>query len=220
MKSQHPKALYLGTNTNYQHPDYDVDHCPIIKISPHDPDEQHLQEAFNEFHLYSHVIFTSKNAAKICCDFLPYYDLTLEDLQAKSIITIGKVTAKQLKKYGIKNIHIPSATNAESIILVLKQMSLDNPYIFWPHSAQARPVIADYLIQNNIRHKTVNLYDTIYHTPDPFPNLNDYEALIFSSAPTVEGFLKLFGTIPKDKHLIALGISTQQRLNLRLQPNL
>jgi uroporphyrinogen-III synthase len=157
-------------------------HYPVIKTVP-------LEVTIQPF---THVIFTSQTTVE-------YWKWPLD---GKVVIAIGEATAKNLPN----PIIAPVATQ-EGIIALLKTMDLKGARICYPKSKRARPLLSNYL-KNGF---TVDLYDTLLQKPEPVPNLDDFDEIVFTSPSTVEGFLEIFGELPKAKHLVFIGPITEKR---------
>lgn len=88
----------------------------------------------------------------------------------------------------------PTATQ-EGVIELLQCLDLSSAYLFWPRSALARPVIADYLTRRGVSFHALDLYDTRPQAPLPLPNLDDFDEIVFTSPSTVKAFLTIFGSL-------------------------
>jgi len=190
-----------------------ITHWPIIRIAPIPFSDPTIQQALADFEIYTHVIMTSKTSVSILCDYLIQHGLNLDLWKKKSTIAVGKITAHQLKRFGITPNTIASDETAEGIIAELEKMPLKQANIFWPHSKKARPVIKDFLKEKKIPFLDCALYDTLYQAPLPHPNLSDYEEIVFTSPSTVEAFKQIFGALPKFARLTAIGPVTQKALD-------
>jgi uroporphyrinogen-III synthase len=180
------RTLYLGLDpARYPSP---VFHYPVIRTVPlHTPELKHALALWPQF---THVIFTSRTTV----------DLWREDLTGKTVIAIGRATAEALSNPLIA----PQATQ-EGVIELLRSLDLSRAYIFLPHSRLARPALTNYLSQNQIRFFSLVLYDTQFQQPEPIPNLDDFDEIVFTSPSTVEGFLRIYKHLPQNKKLTPIG---------------
>jgi uroporphyrinogen-III synthase len=190
------RVLYLGTDPSRY--GRDVVHCPLIETKPL-PLSEHLLDQWEEF---THILLTSPNAARIMTSY--------KNLDGKKIIAIGKGTADVIGNcFAIAN-----PETQEGMIDLLKSINLSRSYILYPRSSKARPLLASYLNEANIRHHTCNLYETLYLKPNPIPDLAQFDEIVFTSPSTVHAFLEIYGSIPQDKHILAIGPVTDQALKV------
>lgn len=192
------KILYLGTDPSH-FKGQNVLHYPVIKIVPRTID-------ISDLSLYTHIIFTSKNAVKV------FFSQVSSLPPSLKVIAIGKVTAEHIQAD-----MIAQEETQEGIINLLKHIDLKNAYIFYPRSSLSRPVLLDFLKSQNIRHAVCDLYDTLPQQPLPLPNFNEIDEIIFTSPSTVDAFLLIFGSLPLDKKLTSIGPITEERLREELK---
>jgi uroporphyrinogen-III synthase len=102
----------------------------------------------------------------------------------------------------------PFATQ-EGVIELLKQ--IQGSFVI-PRSKCARTALTDYLRGSGKRYLAIDLYDTVCQKLEPVPHLEDFEEIVFTSPSTVEGFLQIFGALPRNKRLIAIGPITRLKL--------
>lgn len=146
---------------------------------------------------FTHVIFTSQTTVN-------YWPGPWD----KQTIAIGPATASALQKKGLDPL-IASDSTQEGIIELISKI---DGYFFLPHSRRARSALTDYMREKGIPFFALDLYDTVFQKPDPVPNLDDFDEIIFTSPSTVEGFLKIYGRLPKDKKLTPIGPVTERAM--------
>ncbi len=181
--------LYLGL-----HPPANAIHYPVIRTEKILGKE--LEEAIRLWPDFTHVMFTSQTAVN-------YWE---EDLQHKICIAIGDATARAIRNRKAEPLIAPFPTQ-EGVLQLLQQLDLQDARIFLPHSKKARP-----LLETQISCYVLNLYDTLFQKLEPIPDLNTIEEIIFTSPSTVEGFLRIYGKLPRDKKLTAIGPITEEAL--------
>ncbi len=195
------KTLYLGLDPkNYPHQDSLV-HYPVIRTIPLEGDD--LRTAETLWPAFTHVIFTSQMA-------VAYWNRPIID---KICIAIGEATAEAVRRKGAIPLVALQATQ-EGVIEFLSGMDLRGAFLFLPRSRLARNALIDYLDRSRIRYFALDLYDTVFQKPEPVPNLDEFGEIIFTSPSTVEGFLKIFGKLPRDKKLTAIGPVTKKYLSI------
>lgn len=207
------KSFYLGIDLPppvFQ--DRRLLHRPIIAIAPRDFDEPEVLLAFRDYLLYSHFIFTSKNAVRLFFKALQHYNYLAIFLIYKTIIAVGEATNNVLKDHGFKANIVAKEETAEGLVEALKDISNPSNYFFWPHAKSARPVISDYLKSQNLKYRECVLYETIPSPTFKMHDLNYFDEIIFTSPSTVDTFLSHANALPKDKILTGIGPITDSYL--------
>lgn len=207
------RVLYLGTDPSHFEGQGNVIHYPVIKVIPRMLTHPEIQSAFAAFEEYTHLIFTSKNTVEIFCKHLTTLSKRLENCTAKTVIAIGKVTAAHLLSHGIVPKWTAEEETQEGIVSMLKESDMRGAYVFFPRSSLSRPILTDFFKEKKVRYRTCDLYDTVTHSLNPKPDLNQIDEIVFTSPSTVKAFLEVFGEFPKGKKLLAIGPVTQEALN-------
>ncbi len=185
------KTLYLGTDPSHYETENELVHYPVIKIIP---------QAFKIPH-FTHIVFTSKNAVKVFGEY---------DFSNKTVIAIGKVTAKYLK-----DCIVAKEETQEGLITLFKTMEMKNAHVLFPRSSLSRPVLIEYFKKEKIAFETIDLYDTEFQKPEPIPDLNTFDEIVFTSPSTVDAFFKIFSSIPGHIKIISIGPVTELKLTER-----
>lgn len=185
------KTLYLGLDPS-RYP-IEVTHYPIIEIR----ELANLQPYFDQLQNYDHVIFTSRSAILI---YTKYAQIK------RPVIAVGRATAALARQMGLFVSHTARLEQAEGVLEIIKELKSS---FFFPHSAQARPLLQDYL--KNERALVFPAYDTV--TTSKKIDIKPYDAFVFTSPSTVKAFVELYGALPK-KELIAMGPITQRALDV------
>jgi uroporphyrinogen-III synthase len=206
--------LYLGTDpAQFKSPGYLI-HYPVIKIIPRSLKHLELNQAYADISKFTHLLFTSKTAVKIFFGHLRELNQSIEVLKEKIIVAIGAVTAGHLSVFGLLPQFIAQKETQEGVVQLLNAMDLHNAYFFMPRSSLSRPIIANFFHEQCIRYRACELYDTVTQILEPKPDLDQMDEIVFTSPSTVSAFLEIFGSLPHDKRLIAIGPVTQQALDL------
>jgi len=190
--------LYLGLDPS-RYP-RKVFHYPVIRTVPVGALGVEAKVAWSSA---THVLFTSRSAVK--------HWLALSSVEGKEVLAVGPATAALL---GADTKIAPVATQ-EGVVDLLKTMDLSGTFLFWPRSALARPVVTDYLTNEKVPFYALDLYETKWQRPEPVPDLADFDEIVFTSPTTVDAFLNIFGTLPKDKRLTPIGPVTEKALQRR-----
>jgi|SRR5579862_2907003 len=207
--------LYLGTDPEHfleNNKDCNLIHYPVIRIVPRKIEEE-VEQAYRDLPDYTHILFTSKNAVHVFFEHLFFLRYDTQQLHRKTCIAIGSATAHALKNH----LRSPDLTaqheTQEGLIALLEQCCLESAYILLPRSSLSRPLLSAFLEGEKVRHRVFNIYDTVLQKLKPIPDLHLVDEIIFTSPSTVRGFMQIFGALPKDKTLCALGPITEKALS-------
>lgn len=182
------RVLYLGLN-----PKPGTFHYPVIRTEYCG----NLGPALLLWPQFTHIIFTSQTAVH-------YWPGPWD----KQMIAIGYATAAALEKKGLDPLIAPEATQ-EGVITLIEELK---GYFFLPRSRLARSVLTDFMTEKKIPFFVLDLYDTVFQKLEPVPKLDDFDEIVFTSPSTVDGFLRIYGKLPTDKKLTAIGPITEQAL--------
>jgi uroporphyrinogen-III synthase len=138
---------------------------------------------------------------------------SVKDLEGKEIVAIGKITAKYIEQHGAKVAKIADSETQEGMIHLLALEDLGKSYVFLPQSSRARCNLVQSLVHRGVRHQRCDLYDTKVKIPTVKPKLENFDEIIFTSPSTIDAFQKVFGKLPKEIKLTAIGPVTRIRLN-------
>lgn len=192
------RILYLGTDPTHFQTEEELIHYPIIKILPRSKDHPEILHALRESKNCTHFLFTSKNAVPIFC---AYFSLPPDN----TVIAIGPSTAVYLKNHGMTPDYIAKEATQEGVIALLETLPVDNAKFFLPRSSLSRPALTEYFEKKKIAYVACDLYDTLSQKRTPLPDLNTIDEIVFTSPSTVRAFVEIFGFLPKDKKLQAIG---------------
>ncbi|MBM3199183.1 MAG: uroporphyrinogen-III synthase, partial [Chlamydiae bacterium] len=177
---------------------------PVIRLFPRTMDDERVVFCLTELRnqAFSHCIVTSKHAVEMLrslsrtMGFNPY-----AQFQGKWI-AIGPVTEKALEKQGLslkgRSLLIPEESTQEGVISYLQQevIPTQKAHFFYPHSSLARPLLKEFLQEQQeqqvLSFEGLDLYDTLYQTPLPIPSLEEVDEIVFTSPSTVVGFFQAF----------------------------
>lgn len=205
------RCLYLGLELPPQPHDTLYTHYPVIATLPRTPGDPKILEAFRKIPEYTHVIFTSKSGVRTFFQLLGHFNCAIDHLK---MIAVGSKTAAELKQYGITEALVAKNETAEGIVELLQSLDLTGSNFFWPHSALSRTVISSFLKAKKLTFTDCIVYDTVPCQLESPPSLDRFDAISFTSPSTVKAFIQIFGSIPKDKTLNAIGPITQEAIEL------
>lgn len=214
------KVLYVGLDPTHYHTHKPVIHLPLIEIDARPYDSLEVQEILSQIFTFSHIIFTSKSSVKIFIKYFKRACYEIDELQKLHLIAIGPVTAHFLKASGLNPAYIAADETQEGVMRVLSSLDLTDANILLPKSSSARPVLAHYLVEHNIRHRICILYDMYKKRPDYVPNLEEFDEVIFTTPKCVECFFEIFPDIPSSISFHPMGTVTRDVLRNKLAATL
>lgn len=216
------RILYLGTDpTTFQSSQENIEvvHYPIIHIAPRSVHTEELQAAYRDLPLYTHIIFTSKNAVDVFFGHMNALHVPVESLRSTTILSIGSVTTARLQTSGITHVITMQEETQEGVMSHLEHTTanLENAYLFLPRSSRSRPALTHFLTESGIRHRVCDIYDTYAQKKEPVPDPTTFDEIVFTSPSTVEAFLELYSCLPMPHQIRAIGPITSQSLEQQLQ---
>ena len=188
-------TLYLGTSLDFFSSDKKVIHYPVIRLIPKSIKEEKVCSCLNKLTSFSHVLFTSKNCVEILWDLCHQLSIDPSASLQDKCISIGPSTSSILRSKGVEPLLEALESTQEGMIASLEGVELK--CVFYPRSSLARSLLSNYLIEKNIPHELLDLYDTVYQEPAHKPSLEEIEEIVFTSPSTVDGFFKIFQKIPE-----------------------
>lgn len=216
MEKTQKSTLYLGVDPKHFKTDKPLIHLPLIRISPRPIDSFEVRHTFSHIDAFTHLIFTSKSAVKIFCDYYKDLGKSLEELKNKYLIAIGHLAAYGLKEEGISPTYIAADETIEGIIRTLASLEQEKSHVLIPRSSSSYPQLAHFLVEHNIRHHVCILYDTFEEKPEQIPSLDHIDEVIFTSSVTVDAFFSLYEKVPEEIRLRPLGMCSREALRRHL----
>ncbi|MBA3052307.1 uroporphyrinogen-III C-methyltransferase [bacterium] len=167
-------------------------HYPLIEILPLD---------FSvDVSKYDGFVFTSKQAVKI---FLSRYPVPA----GKKIISIGSYTSKEIIRFGYRTDYESPSADSDILSEFIKRLKFKK--LLYPCSN-----LSDNKIHGISQVETKIIYRTKYKF-QPKIVLKQFAAVVFSSASTVEAFLKIYKKIPRHLVIYVYGKHTAEKLYKR-----
>ncbi len=189
------RALYFGLDPSRYEFKGELVHLPLVRTVPFP--FQKVKLYFNTPH--SHVLFTSRSAVS--------YFFAYSTERDKKYICVGKATANRLEDFGVQADFIAENPQGEGVVELLK--TIEYEHILYPHSAQSRPLLPDYLKEGGT---SFALYDT-FPIKVRLPDLSRFDRLIFTSPSSVDAFFSQTSEIPPQEKCEAIGPITRNALN-------
>lgn len=211
-RKKNPTILHVGLDVPDKMQNHRVIHYPVIRIDFRPSEQSDISNGFKDIDVYTHVLFSSKNVVHAFFRHFSHFGFKPHHLYQKKMICVGQQTAKTLKAYGIHHTEFPVQETAEGMIELLQSSSLKEAYFFWPHSALSRSVLREFFHKTGLRYKECVIYDTVVNRSLAPLDLTSIDEIHFTSPSTVDAFIDLFGQLPKNKVLKAIGPITEQKI--------
>lgn len=206
--------LYLGLNPTNFISDNLLTHAPVIQIVPYALTQ--VKSVLKQFSQFTHILFTSKTSVQILFPYLAQLGFTHADWNTKVIAAVGQATAQELQLYHLTAAYIAKEETAEGLIAEIDQLNFKKSHVFWPHSKLSRPLLKEYFTHKNVLISECLLYDTHLKQPNPLPDLELFDEIVFTSPSTVDGFLKCYASFPSNKKFTCVGPVTERYLKSKL----
>ncbi len=212
-------VLYLGSDPSrfFSHESIKVTHFPLLDIVPRSRTLPSLLAALSDWEHYSHVIFTSKHAVSVLEEALAYHKLSFPQKKAE-VIAIGKSTAKLLEQHGWDVSFCAEQERQEGVLALLRLVDWkEESYVFLPRSSLARGGIENFFLERLIRYQVCDLYDPVARQMESWPDLEQFDEIIFTSPSIVAIFFSRIIALPKHPQFKAIGPITLDALRKNLQ---
>jgi uroporphyrinogen III methyltransferase/synthase len=136
---------------------------PLIRVVRESKkiDENKIYKAVKNIAEYDYLIFTSANAVSAFFERYFLQGMDARALYGKKIISVGKVSSFELKKYGIVPDIIPSEPSQEGIINILKNTGLKGKKVLFPQALRINGELPDFLASCGAILENLQVYETI-----------------------------------------------------------
>ena len=165
---------------------------PLIELEPIE-DERH-ETMYSNLGSYDWVVFTSANAVDVFFRGLEARGLDARALGNLRVATVGPVTARRLKQYGICSDLTPDTYLSEGLVEAFAKQKIEGVQFLLPRAEVARATLPDALSQQGASVEIVPTYRTSTTQPNPAlrqkMNLNSLNAVTFTSSSTVRALEK------------------------------
>lgn len=209
------KVLVTGTDATPYLQLGTIVHTPLIEIGRAQNSEG-LKDSIDHLQEYDYLLFTSRYAvhyfftALICSG----YDNRL--LKGLKIVSIGVTTSSELKEIGIQADFEAIDSTSDGVVELfrkLREESGSTGKVLLPRSNIALPVIPQGLTGLGYELTCVTAYENRFPSNPKKVDLETVDTIVFSSPSCIDGFLKLYGQLPKCKQFVCRGSTTQNYLN-------
>ncbi|MHB1697624.1 MAG: uroporphyrinogen-III C-methyltransferase [bacterium] len=136
---------------------------PLIRVLKDSAniDKTKIGNAISRIKDYDYLIFTSANA--VSAFFGHYFSKGMDAraLSGKKIISVGKVSSEELKKYGIVPDIVPAESSQAGIIDALKDSTLKGKKILFPQALKINRELPDFLVSKGAILENLPVYETV-----------------------------------------------------------
>lgn len=172
---------------------------PCIEVIPIQNNER-FYNACENLNEYGWILFTSRNGVDIFFEYLNSKRLDARALAKVRIAAVGSQTEKALEERGIFSDYTPGIFDGEHLAKGVVPLVKENEKVLICDAAIANDDIVNVFREENIDFDRVHLYDTLYTSEDServrdLMNKGELKYVTFTSASTVEGFVKSMGAI-------------------------
>lgn len=208
--AQRKRVLVTGTSVKRFEKMGDIIHVPMIEIKPVKSFKA-MDAAIRKISDYDGILFTSRHAVRYFLERLKKKSKSVKLLRAKRLIVIGKTTACELKRFGLKAECLPEEETADSMVKLLKRSPVKGKCFLIPRSDLSRNLLVDALRKRGACVDPVVAYRNV--CPEiKKQDLTWIDEIVFTSPSTVRNFFKVHGVIPARIKVWAIGPVTFAQL--------
>ena len=185
---------------------------PVISIKK-SSDMSPLHEALKNISRYSWLVFTSQNAISIFFEELFLTGRDARSLGDIKIAAIGRATADELHKYGLRADLVPPEFVAESLLKEMQKQDLKGSKILLPCAADARHVLTQGLKDSGADVERIHIYTAL--PPESadqgtIDQVKNADIITFTSSSTAKNFFSIIEST--DAELASIGPVTSETL--------
>ena len=176
--------------------------CPTINVTA-PQNQQPLDQAIENLSSYDWIVFTSVNGVKFFFKRLFENKKDVRALHHIKTASIGPVTARKLRDFGLNTDIIPKSFCAESVIDAFKNQDIKDKKILLPRAEQARPILPLELSKMGAKIDEITTYCTKQADDNAETLLTNLrqgsiDMVTFTSSSTVKNFKAL---LPENEDL-------------------
>ncbi len=142
-----------------------VINLPLIKIlkESENIDKTKIDKAVKNIKKYDYLIFTSANAVSAFFERYFLQGMDVRALSGKKIISVGKVSSSELKKYGLIPDVVPSESSSSQagIIDILKDADIKGKKILFPQALKINKELPEFLASKGAQAENLPVYETV-----------------------------------------------------------
>lgn len=201
------KVLATGSSSDWVQARGEVTHTPLIHT------ERKKGISIPDISTFDIIIFTSKHAVQYLHSAIKEEGRDISELLSTSVMSVGKATTKAINDLGIKVDYQSPTESAEGIIKHFELQDISGKRILLPRSSIGIKTLPCEL--EKLKNEVIDLpiYDTITDiNAIKIADLNIFDEITFSSPSGVKAFTEIYGCLPSDIPLTAIGSTTEQEI--------
>src|SRR3989338_663296 len=203
------RILVTGTGVERFKQMGEIVHVPMIEIKPVS-NFRLMDAAIKKLDHYDGLIFTSKHAVRYFLERAEKKLKTVKTVKDKTLIAIGKTTAKELAEFGLRATKVPEDESAEGIIKMADKSLLKGKRFLIPRSNLAQNRIAEAFGKWGARVDAVTAYRNVKAKAKKV-DFDQIDEIVFTSPSTVRNFFETYHSIPEGVNVKAIGPVTKAR---------
>lgn len=201
-----PRILLPGTHPEkYQHLGTIV-HRPLIKLVPIE-DYTEADKPLKNLDAFDWIVFTSTNGAKFFFERLNAIGLDARALHSVKVAAIGVTTAEMLRSYGVLADMQPESESSVGLLEEFEKIGAAGKKILLVKPEVGSPVLFEKLSTAGAFVEVVVVYKNIDIEPQE-TNFDFIDQILFTSASTVQAFLRRYCSVPEGLKVYCLGQPT------------
>jgi len=209
-KIRPPRILVTGTSIDRFRPLGEIIHSPMITIKPLNQFKQ-ADLVIKKIDKFDLLLFTSQYGVQFFLERYLKKRKTLNYLKEKTLIAIGKTTARELKKFNLKASLVPWEESAAGICKMQGRFNLKEKRILIPRSSLARNEMVRELRRRGAQAAPLTIYRNLPIKAKK-QNLSNIDEIVFSSPSGVDNFFKKYKNIPEGIACRVIGPVTETAL--------
>ncbi|MBZ4646438.1 MAG: uroporphyrinogen methyltransferase / synthase [Petroclostridium sp.] len=195
----------------------DVVEFPTINITK-PVDYRPLDEALNNIHMYSWIVFTSVNGVEGFFTRMKELKIDIRKLAGIKIFSIGPKTKEKIEELGLNIDIIPEQFNSYGAEKVIKEHIHEKDRVLIPTSNIGRETIYNIIAEKGATVHKVEAYRTQPNDEIDLEVLEDLrkgdiDIITFASSSAVENFVKIVGTDIGQTKVCSIGPVTTETAN-------
>ena len=168
---------------------------PCIHIEPILNGNRELEKAVAEIENYNWLVFTSGKGVELFFEYLKGVQIDIRKLHHMKIAVVGSETKREVMNRGLTVEYIPGEYNSDALAKGLLQHISANEKVLIARAKIGADSILNIFKEANVDFENVAIYDTIHkiEANEKFIGMiseNQVDYVMFTSASTVEGFVK------------------------------
>jgi uroporphyrinogen III methyltransferase/synthase len=213
-------VLVTGTSAGTHDPDANVTHTPLIEIG-RIADSGPLYDAVRALDTFQWVVFTSRYGVRYFFEAFHRMQSDVRMLAPLRFASVGKTTAAELRKHGIRPDLQPDDESAEGLVRAFAAAGEPAQRILLPRSDRAVKYLPEALAGMGHDVTEAPAYSNRVNAAAKAADLSGYRKIIFASPSGVDAFIRLYGALPSGIlpsgiQLVAKGKTTAEKLKSEL----